>query len=238
MLGKQRKWVIGAFLLFIVNALAILSITKVTVAMVDEGIDARTKPLSGFITTILILAVFGAIVGFAQRLVSVRLSYQMEFDLRTRLYSAVHSASPQSLRSMASGQLITRSLTDLRLIDRFLQFAPTLVGLLPLFIGVGIYMLIINPMVAVVSMGGLPVNIWLLRRFRTRLWGLSFAELNERAEVTAAIDEPVRGIRVVRAFGREDYERGRVADVALRTYKFAMTRWRLLAKYDIPLKLA
>jgi ATP-binding cassette subfamily B protein len=98
-------------------------------------------------------------------------------------------------------------------------------------------MIIINPMVALVSMGGLPVNIWLLRKFRKRLWGLSFAELNERAEVTAAIDEPVRGIRVVRAFGREEYERGRVAAVALRTYRFAMTRWRLLARYDIPLKL-
>ncbi|HSE94332.1 MAG TPA: ABC transporter ATP-binding protein, partial [Methylomirabilota bacterium] len=48
-----------------------------------------------------------------------------------------------------------------------------------------------------------------LRRFRVRLWGLSWAELNERAEVTAAIDEPVRGIRVVKAFGREEHEQAR-----------------------------
>ena len=30
----------------------------------------------------------------------------------------------------------------------------------------------------------------------------------------------------------------RVANVALRTYRFAMTRWRLLARYDVPLKFA
>ena len=52
----------------------------------------------------------------------------------------------------------------------------------------------------------IPINVWLIRRFRGRLWGLSWSELNERAEVAAAIDEPVRGIRVVRAFGREDVE--------------------------------
>jgi ATP-binding cassette, subfamily B, bacterial len=238
MLGRQRKWVVWALVLFIVNALAILSVTQVTVQMVDKAIVDQTKPLGPYVGQILMLAGVSFVVGFAQRLVTVRLSYQLEFDIRTRLYAAVHSANPEHLRSLASGQLITRSLTDLHLMERFLQFAPLIIGILPLFIGVSIYMVVINPLLAVVAMGGLPVNIWLLRKFRTRLWGLSFAELNERAEIASAIDEPVRGIRVVRAFGREDYERGRVAAVALRTFRFAMTRWRLLARYDIPLKLA
>lgn len=238
MLGRQKPWVVGAFVLFIVSALAMLAVTQVTVAMIDQGIVEKTRPLGAFIRQIIGLAVLGLVVGFVQRIVTERLSYHMEFELRTRFYKAVHSALPERLHAMASGQLITRSLTDMQLMERFLRFAPTIVGILPLFIGVGIYMIVINPVLAVVAMSGLPINIWLLRRFRVRLWGLTFAELNERAEVAAAIDEPVRGIRVVRAFGREEYERGRVAAVALRTYRFAMTRWRLLAKYDIPLKLA
>jgi ATP-binding cassette subfamily B protein len=238
MLGRQRKWVVWALILFIINALAILSVTQVTVQMVDKGIVDQTKPLGPYIGQILFLAAVSFVVGFAQRLVTVRLSYQVEYDVRTLLYSAVQSADPEKLRSMASGQLITRSLTDLKAIEYFLAFAPTIVGILPLFIGVTIYMVVINPLLAVVAMGGLPINIWLLRKFRTRLWGLSFAELNERAEITAAIDEPVRGIRVVRAFGREDHERTRVESVARNTFRFAMTRWRLLARYDIPLKLA
>jgi ATP-binding cassette subfamily B protein len=238
MLARQRKWVVWAIVTFIINALAILSVTQVTVAMVDKAIVDQTKPLGPYIGQILVLAFISFVVGFIQRIVTVRLSYQLEYDVRTRLYDAVHSANPEHLRSLASGQLITRSLTDLQLIERFLQFAPLIIGILPLFIGVSIYMVVINPLLAVVAMGGLPVNIWLLRKFRTRLWGLSFAELNERAEIASAIDEPVRGIRVVRAFGREQDERRRVGDTALRTFRFAMTRWRLLARYDVPLKLA
>lgn len=238
MLGFQKKWVAAALVLFIVNALAILSVTQVTVSMVDDGIVEGTKPLGPFLRLIIGLAALTMVTGFTQSLVSRRLAYQLEFDVRTRLYAAVQSARPERLRSLASGQLITRSITDLHILEAFLRFAPLIIGIMPLFIGVGIYMVILNPLLAVVAMGGLPVNIWLLRRFRTRLWGLSFAELNERAEVASSIDEPVRGIRVVRAFGREEYERGRVAATALRTYRFAMTRWRLLARYDIPLKFA
>lgn len=238
MLRLQKKWVVAALVFFILNALAILQVTQVTVDMVDKAIVERSEPLGGYIAQILWLAVANLVVGLIQRLVTTRLSYQLEFDLRTRLYRAVQTAPPERLASVAGGQLITRSITDLQLMQRFLEFAPMIVGILPLFVGVSIYMLVINPALAVLAMGGLPINIWLLRRFRTRLWGLSFAELNERAEVAAAIDEPVRGIRVVRAFGQEEYERNRVADVAMRTYRFAMTRWRLLARFDVPLKFA
>ena len=63
--------------------------------------------------------------------------------------------------------------------------------------------------------------------------GLSWAELNERAEVARAIDEPVRGIRVVKAFGREEAERAKVADVTERAFRYSMTRTRLLARYDV-----
>ena len=71
---------------------------------------------------------------------------------------------------------------------------------------------------------------------RPKLAALSWAELNERAEVTTAVDEPVRGIRVVKAFGREEDERAKVAAVSLRVYRYSMTRARLLARFNLPLK--
>ena len=48
----------------------------------------------------------------------------------------------------------------------------------------------------------------------------------------------MRGIRVVKAFGREEKERDRVADVTERAYKFSMNRARLLAHYDVFLKMS
>src|SRR5689334_4300042 len=82
MLGKQRKWVVWALILFIISALAILSVTQVTVKMVDDGIVAHSKPLGPYIGQILALAVISLIVGIANQLVTVRLSYQVEYDVR------------------------------------------------------------------------------------------------------------------------------------------------------------
>jgi ATP-binding cassette subfamily B protein len=61
--------------------------------------------------------------------------------------------------------------------------------------------------------------------------------LHRRAEVTTAIDEAVRGIRVVKAFGREPHERGRVRTAAVAAYAIALNRVRLLARFDVLLRL-
>src|SRR5688572_14066123 len=119
LLGKQKRWVWLSAFLFMVNALTTLQVTNVTVAMVDDAIVAQAVPLDPFIGKVLMLAILALIVGFIQQIVTRRLSYQLEFELRTWLYRSVHSAELQRLDGIASGQLITRSLTDLNFIERF-----------------------------------------------------------------------------------------------------------------------
>ena len=66
-------------------------------------------------------------------------------------------------------------------------------------------MIILNPFIGILAVLALPDQPLAGQPFRRRLRALSWAELNERAEVHAPIDEPVRGIRVVKAFGREEH---------------------------------
>ena len=124
------------------------------------------------------------------------------------LYTHIQSADLRSLDEVASGQLVTRSITDLQLIEQLLRLFPTLIGFTPLIIAVAILVIILNPLIGILAILALPVNLLLLRLFSRRLRALSWAELNERAEVTRTIDEPVRGIRVVKAFGRRGRDRG------------------------------
>jgi len=64
MLGRQKKWVVASLVLFIVNALAILAVTKVTVAMVDQGIVARDgTALTRWSLVLLGLGVTSALAG-------------------------------------------------------------------------------------------------------------------------------------------------------------------------------
>ena len=237
LLRRQKRTLKWLFIVLIVYSVGLLFIANLTRGMVDNGIVAQTAPLWPYVRYIAFWALWAMVFGFIQQQLAERLSYQIEFDLRVWLYTHIQSAELRRLDALASGQLVTRSLTDVQLVETLLRIFPTLFGFVPVLLAIAVIVIIISPIMGVLTLVAFPVNLWLLHRFRHGLRALSWAELNERAEVTSAIDEPVRGIRVVKAFGREDKERARVADVTERAFKFSMSRARLLAGYDLFLKM-
>ena len=238
LLRRQKrllKWFLAAL---VVNTIIFLLVANLTRGMVDNGIVNQTAPLWDYVRYIAFWAFIGLFVSFTVQQLADRMAYQIEFDLRAWLYTHVQSAELRRLDQVATGQLVTRSLTDIQLIDILLKIFPTLVGAAPILIALAIIVTVINPLMGVIAVLALPLNLWLVNKYRGRLRALSWAELNERAEVTTAIDEPVRGIRVVKAFGREEKERSRVAEVTERVFRFSMTRARLIAHYEVFLRSA
>ena len=236
LLSRQRGPVRAVLALIVLHSILTLMIAQAVVKMVDNGIVDQAAPIGPYVSQIAKLALLAFIVGFASRQMTARIGYQLEYDLRAWLYSRVQWADLRMPKQMATGQLVTRSMTDLKMVQRIIQFLPSIVTLAPATIALLVYLAYLSPPLAVIASLALPLNLWLLSKFRVRLWGLSWAELNERAEVATAIDEPVRGVRVMRAFGREEHERERLGATALRAYRYSMTRVRLLARYDILLK--
>ena len=232
LLRRQKRTLRWMFITIMIQTVGLLEITNFTRNMVDHGIVDQTSPLWPYVTRILFWSVWVAISSFALSNITARLSYQLEFDMRTWLYTHIQAAELRRLDSVDSGQLVTRALTDLQLLENLLTIFPIVIGYTPLLLGISVYLFIVNPIMGAISLLALPINLWYISRFRTRLRVLSWAELNERAEVTSAIDEPVRGIRVVKAFGREAQERARVRGVTGRAFQFAMNRARVLANYD------
>ena len=235
-LKRQKRFLLLLLVVLPVGGIAYIPVIGLTRAMVDQGIVDQTVPLSYYLWRIIGLAVLAGFFVFALSQTLARVAYQLEYDLRTDLYHAIQTAEVRDLDTIAGGQLITRSLSDLQIVQSIMGLLPVALALGPAILGIGVYLFILSPPLAIVTMLPIPITIKLLRMIRPRLAALSWAELNERAEVTTAVDEPVRGIRVVKAFGREEDERAKVAAVALRVYRYAMTRARLLARFNLPLK--
>jgi ATP-binding cassette, subfamily B, bacterial len=236
LLRRQKRILAWMLVMLVLYTVALLFVANLTRGMVDNGIVNQTAPLWEYVRYITFWALVGLFISFVQQQLADRLAYQIEFDLRVWLYTHIQSAELRRLDQVATGQLVTRSLTDIQLVDTLLRIFPTLIGFAPVLLAIEIVVTIISPLMGIVSVLAIPLNVWLVNKFRRRLRALSWAELNERAEVTTAIDEPVRGIRVVKAFGREDRERQRVDHVTERAFRYSMTRARLLARYDIYLR--
>ncbi len=238
LLRRQKRQLRWMFFFYLLNSIALLQIANFTRGMVNNAIVDQLTPLWPWVVKIFIWACISFVTGLGGTLLLWRIAYQLEFDLRVWLYTHIQSADLRRLDAVASGQLVTRSLTDLALIEQLLLVFPAIIAYMPLLIALGILVIILSPPMGILALSAVPLNLWLISRFRVRLRGLSWAELNERAEVMRTIDEPVRGIRVVKAFGREDTEAAKVHTVTEKAYRFSMTRVRLLARYDVALKLA
>lgn len=233
LLAQQRRWLLALFVGGVITGTFVILNVLTIRDLVDDALIDKTEPLDGFVTALGFYAVCIFVSGLVVRQVGARMGYHLEYQLRLWLYGRLQGTDPRVLDTMSTGQIITRSLTDLALLEAIILVLPGIgLGLIALLALSG-YLLIANPLMGVVAMAAIPVNYAIIIRVRERLWGLSWLVLNRRAEVTTSIDEPVRGMRVVKAFGREQHERQRVAEAARRTFAVSVNRVRTVAKYDL-----
>ena len=235
-LERQKRFLLVLLVVLPVGGIAYIPVIGLTKAMVDNGIVDQTVPLSYYLWRIIGLAVLAGFFVFA--LTQRSPASRTNSSTTCAPTSTTRSRPPRyatSTRSPADSSSPGRCPTC-RSCSRSWTCCPVALALGPAIFGIGVYLFILSPPLAIVTLLPVPIMIKLLRMIRPKLAALSWAELNERAEVTTAVDEPVRGIRVVKAFGREEDERAQVAAVALRVYRYAMTRARLLARFNLPVK--
>ncbi|MDQ2650976.1 MAG: ABC transporter ATP-binding protein/permease, partial [Actinomycetota bacterium] len=233
LIARQRNWII-ALLVSATGAFTGAVGTADTLRkLVDEGVVDRTKPVGDFVDLLIALALFTFVFGFAMRQVISRLGYHLEFELRIWLYERLQSTDPARLDALATGQMVTRAMTDLLLLQLLVLVAPAVVVVGLVLVAIGVLMIDIHPGLSILTFTMMPVNLWVVARVRRHLWGMSWVMLDRRARVTTVIDEAVRGARVVKAFGREDHERERLRTAARNAYGAALTRVRLVARYDL-----
>ena len=236
---RQKKWLIANMVLSVVSTVLSIMVAQVTATIFDDAIgDDATRALGPLVTRLIVLALLDAAATFANLQVASRMEYQIEYDLRNRLYDHLQRTAPRDLDSLATGQMVTRSLSDLELLQLLLEILPLLISGVPILLGYAVYLALVNVPLTLLTCSLFAINGYLVNRIRPQLWGLAFMSLNQRAEVASAIDEPVRGIRVVKAFGAEARERVRLRDTAAKAYEFVLTRARLEARYDLVLRAA
>jgi ATP-binding cassette subfamily B protein len=237
LLLRQKRWLWWLLATASVSLLAAVGTADTLRKLVDHAVVSHDHPISKYVDLLVLLAFLGLVGGLGLRQVLARLTYHLEFELRVWLYERLQSTDPTRLDSLSTGQMVTRAMTDLLLLELVVLVAPAVVIVGLILVAVFALMASLNLPLALLAITVLPANIWIVMLIRRRLWGMSWVTLDRRARVTTNIDEAVRGARVVKAFGREDHERSRLARTARDAYAAALTRIRLVARYDMLLAI-
>ena len=186
----------------------------------------------------LALAILGAGVlrlglTVVRRIIAGKVSVAVEFDLREHMYAQLQRLELGFFDTQQTGQLMSRATVDLQSIRFFLGYG--LIFLTQNFLTIilaSIVMFAIDPLLAALALIPVPIVVATAARY-SRLSRPALQEVQQRlAELTAEAEESVSGIRVVKAFAREEHMLHRFQRSVGRVFDQNVYSTRLRAFYN------
>src|SRR5919198_1117551 len=180
-----------------------------------------------------ITAVLRLALTVSRRLVAGRVSLGVEVDLRNRLYAHLQSLELGFFDRQQTGQLMSRATVDLQSVRFFLGYGLIFIMQSALTIVLAAAaMLLLQPGLAALALAPVPFVVFVAARYG-RLSRPALQEVQQRiAELTADVEENVGGVRVVKAFAREERQLERFRRHVGRVFDQAMVSTRLQAFYN------
>lgn len=186
------------------------------------GGEGHVMILSGIITAyfrshiwmigvlILILAVFSAVFRYLFMLFNTKGAETLTETMRDRLFSHIQRLPFSWHMENQTGDIIQRCTSDVDMIKNFVSEQLTSVFRIVILIILALaFMLSMNPKLTLAAVVSIPIIIAYSAYFYSKI-SSQFMKCDENEGILSAIaQENLTGVRVVRAFGREKYEKDR-----------------------------
>jgi ATP-binding cassette subfamily B protein len=203
-----RKQIFFALLTLVLITGVNLIVPAIIRTVIDVGVvrgEARIMVLSAL--AILGIGILRAILVYLQRYLGEWIASHIGYDLRNRLYDHIQHL-PFSFHDHAqTGQLISRSIEDVRSVERFAGSGLIeLLHLVLLLVGIVALLFLQNARLAAIALLPMIPLVLITGDFGRRIGNFFLAVDNSLGELSSRLQENVTGVQVVRAFAREPYE--------------------------------
>ena len=173
---------------------------------------------------------FGAL--YLRRYRAGQLSLDVQHDLRTEILASLSRLDGTRQDELHTGQIVSRSISDITLVQGLLAMVPMLLGSAVLFAGSLIAMAVLSPLLTLVALAVAP-SLWFISlRSRRTLFPASWDAQQRAASVAEVVEAAVTGVRVVKGFGQEGQEVARLEDAGSGLYASRVRTVKLMAKYN------
>jgi ATP-binding cassette subfamily B multidrug efflux pump len=213
-INPYRMQAIVALILLLGMVASDLLIPRLTQRIIDQGIASGNLHI--VLTTSLMMlaaALLAALFALGNNYFSVRVSQSFAHDVRSSLVRKVQSFSFANLDELRTGNLITRTTSDVQMTQMIVMMSLRILTRAPVWIIGSVAMLIItNPQLALMMAAFVPVIalfvVWFARKAQPM-----FSWVQQRLDrLNTVLQENLAGVRVVKAFVRERHEIERFDD--------------------------
>lgn len=197
---------------------------------IDDSTAGRTDRLWGLAVALIVMELFTFASAFLRRYMGGRLALGVQHDLRLGVFSAVQRLDGAKQDEMRTGQIVSRSITDLQLVQSLLMMVPLAIGTIVFALAALAAMLYLSVPLTIVALIVLPAVAWLAGRSRLTLFPATWSAQQRAADLAQHVEETVTGVRVVKGFGQEAREVARLEKHARSLFAERMRAARLSSK--------
>ncbi|MET7800378.1 ABC transporter ATP-binding protein [Streptomyces decoyicus] len=199
--------------------------------IIDDVIVQHERPLGPWAGVLVAAAVVVYVLTYIRRFYGGRLALDAQHDLRTRMFGAISRLDGRRQDELSTGQVVGRATSDLQLIQGLLFMLPMMIGNVLLFVISLVVMAVLSPLLTVVALAVAPALWFIAQRSRARLFPATWYAQGQAAAVAGVVDGAVSGVRVVKGFGQEEQETGKLREVSRRLFAGRLRTVRLNARY-------
>ncbi|MFJ7588085.1 ABC transporter ATP-binding protein [Streptomyces sp. NPDC097617] len=203
----------------------------VTKVIIDDVIGDETKPMAPWAGMLIAAALLVYVLTYIRRYYGGRLALDVQHDLRTDMYATIARLDGRRQDELNTGQVVGRATSDLQLIQGLLFMLPMTIGNFLLFgMSLGI-MIWLSPLLTVVALLMAPALWFIAKRSRKKLFPATWWAQGQAAAVATVVDGAVTGVRVVKGFGQEEQETGKLREAGRKLFAGRIRTIRLNSRY-------
>lgn len=199
-----------------------------TKLIIDDAIPKESLPLVG-VYLIGMIGVSGGLnlLGAVQLYLEQWVGQRVIFDVRGALYDHLQSQSMSFYDANQTGQLMSRVTNDVSQVQFFLT--QGLSRLVTTFITIAANLTVmfwLDWQLTLISLVVVPLILW-FQKYSVKVWPLFRKRQELQASLNVVIQENVAGIKLVKAYGREEFEADRFNTVNEEMRTVALQSWRV-----------
>lgn len=174
------------------------------------GIDRYipTGDIQGLLRITALLVGLVIVLFFSARIqgtLIMRIGYRVLYQLRRDLFDHLQRLSFRFFDYSKAGRLMSRLTSDVQVLEELLRAGlDSLAAEVLMILGITIAMLILNPLLSLILLVTVPLFALLVFVLRARMIDAGRRIQRRLSAVNAFLNESISGIKVIRAFARED----------------------------------
>ena len=220
-IGKYKKESIRTPIFTAVEVFLEILIPFITASIIDKGIQAGDMRKVGIYGGImLVIAFLSLFCGIQAGKYAAAASTGFACNLREKMYENIQTFSFSNIDKFSTAGLVTRMTTDVTNVQNAYQMIIRIAVRAPLMMICSITMcVIISPRLSIIFLVALIFLGFVLFFIIYKVTPVFTSGFEKYDELNASVQENISGIRVVKAFVREDHEKKKFNKAADNLYK-------------------